>query len=175
MYCELLKENFLQMSYNEQAKRSLIDLCRQEYADNKTVLRVIDEFDRDYEKHSPTWWYTRDCFIYRMLNKALRTYDIEMINRFGFFIKDLHLQLQDLHRALPSGNFTVYRGQRWVRFVKLLLPSSYYIEQDKHQRERLTLVILSSTSRKIQEWEPNQTTKYRQTRPVLKPMRYLCR
>ena len=68
---------------------------------NAAVLRAIDEFERDYEKHSPTWWYTRDCFVYRMLNKALRTCDIEVITKFGLFIKDLHCQLKCLHQNLP--------------------------------------------------------------------------
>ncbi|CAF1024977.1 unnamed protein product [Rotaria magnacalcarata] len=112
MYCELLKETFLEMNYGEQAKCALIDYCKCEYADNEATLRVIDEFDRDYAKYSPTWWYTRDSFVYRMLNKALRTHDLEVINKFGFFIKDLHHQLKNLHRTLSSGNFTVYRGQR---------------------------------------------------------------
>jgi len=111
MYCELLKETFLEMNHSEQAKRALIDFCKREYADNKIALDIIDEFDQHYEKHSPTWWYTRDCFVYRMLNKALRTFDIEVINKFGFFIKDLHHQLQDLRHTLPARNFTLYRGQ----------------------------------------------------------------
>ncbi|CAF2098269.1 unnamed protein product [Rotaria magnacalcarata] len=111
MYCELLKETFLEMNYGEQAKCVLTDYCKCEYADNEATLRVIDEFDRDYAKYSPTWWYTRDSFVYRMLNKALRTHDLEVINKFGFFIKDLHHQLKNLHRTLSSGNFTVYRGQ----------------------------------------------------------------
>ena len=111
MYCQLLKETFLDMNHGEEAKRALVELCKGEYADNSASLRVIDEFDRDYERHCPTWWYTRDCFVYRMLNEALRTHDIEVINRFGFFIKDLSRQLEELHRTLPSEIFTVYRGQ----------------------------------------------------------------
>ncbi|UJR32550.1 hypothetical protein I4U23_020012 [Adineta vaga] len=46
-----------------------------------------------------------------MLNKALRTHDIEVISKFGFFIKDLHYQLKDLRQNLLSSQFTVYRGQ----------------------------------------------------------------
>jgi hypothetical protein len=112
MYCELLKEIFLEMNHDEQAKWTLVDLCKCEYENNDAVLRVIDEFGRDYEKHSPTWWYSRDCFLYRMLNKALRVHDIEVIVKFGFFIKDLYRQLEDLHGSLLSEKFTVYRGQR---------------------------------------------------------------
>ncbi|CAF1169420.1 unnamed protein product [Adineta steineri] len=111
MYCELLKETFLEMNYGEQAKRTLVDYCKIQYANNQSALRMMDEFDRDYTKHSPTWWYTRDCFIYCMLNKALRTHDIEVISKFGFFIKDLHNQLKDLQQNILLSQFTVYRGQ----------------------------------------------------------------
>ncbi|UJR18123.1 hypothetical protein I4U23_005023, partial [Adineta vaga] len=111
MYCELLKETFLEMNYDERAKSALVDLCKREYADSATALRTIDEFNQYYENRSPTWWYTRDCFVYRMLNKALRTYDIELINKFGFFIKDLHYQLQKFSYTLPSEKFILYRGQ----------------------------------------------------------------
>jgi hypothetical protein len=111
MYCQLLKETFLDMDHGKEAKHALVELCKREYADNGASLRVIDEFDRDYERHCPTWWYTRDCFVYRMLNEALPMHDIEVINRFGFFIKDLSRQLEELHRTLPSEPFTVYRGQ----------------------------------------------------------------
>ena len=112
MYCQVLKEIFLEMEHGAKAKGELVELCRSEYARSAVSLRVIDEFERDYEKHTPVWWYTRDCFIYRMLNKALRTHHIETINKFGFFIKDLHRQLQHFQENSESGSFTVYRGQR---------------------------------------------------------------
>jgi hypothetical protein len=120
MYYELLKETFLEMNHGEQAKQALVDLCKREYADNKIVLRIIHEFDQHYGNHSPTWWYTRDCFVYRMLNNALRSYDIDVINKFGFFIKDLHRQLKDLRHTLPSGKFTLYRGQGYVNTFRFL-------------------------------------------------------
>ena len=116
MYYQLLKEIFLEMDYDAQAKQTLIDFCRHEYADNESGLDIINEFERDYEKRSPTWWYTRDSFVYRMLNKALRVYDIEVVNKFAFYINDLHRQLQELQSELPSTEFTVYRGQRLVHF-----------------------------------------------------------
>ncbi|CAM4774554.1 unnamed protein product [Rotaria magnacalcarata] len=121
MYYELLKETFLEMNHGKEAKREFVNHCKREYADNEAALRTINEFDRDYDKHSPTWWYTRDCFVYHMLNKALRTHNIKIINKFGFFIKDLHRQLEDLRRTLPNRNFTVYRGQSMSNeeFLKL--------------------------------------------------------
>ncbi|CAF1153702.1 unnamed protein product [Adineta ricciae] len=100
MYCQILKEIFLDMEYGKEAKQNLVELCRKEYATSIVGLRVIAEFERDYDKHTPVWWYTRDCFVYRMLNKALRTHHIEVINKFAFFIKDLHRQLEQLQGDL---------------------------------------------------------------------------
>ena len=49
-----------------------------------------------------------------MLNTALLRQDIPMLYRFHFFIKDLHMQLEQLHNlykpSLVSRTFTVYRG-----------------------------------------------------------------
>ncbi|CAF3742890.1 unnamed protein product [Rotaria socialis] len=111
MYCQLLKQTFSEIEYGVDAIKALVELCKRAYAGNATVLRVIDEFYSDYERHSPVWWYTRDCFIYRMLNKALRIHNIEIITKFGFFIKDLHRQLELFFITLPSETFSVYRGQ----------------------------------------------------------------
>lgn len=115
MYCQLLKETFSEIIYGTDAKEALIALCKRVYAGNVSVMRVIDEFSSDYERHSPIWWYTRDCFVYRMLNKALRTHNVEIITKFGFFIKDLHHQLELLSANLPLETFSVYRGQRLVK------------------------------------------------------------
>jgi tetratricopeptide (TPR) repeat protein len=49
-----------------------------------------------------------------MLNTALFRQDIPMLYKFHFFIKDLHIQLEQLHNlykpSLESRTFTVYRG-----------------------------------------------------------------
>lgn len=101
------------MNYGEQARHTLVDYCKLQYANNQTALRKVDEFDRDCTKHSPIWWYTHDCFIYRMLNRALRTCDIDVTSKFGLFIKDLHNQLKGHHQNVFSSQFTVFRGQRF--------------------------------------------------------------
>jgi hypothetical protein len=115
MYCQLLKETFSEIEYGVDAKEALVEFCKDAYAGNPTTLRLIDEFCSHYERHSPVWWYTRDCFIYRMLNNALRKHNIEMITKFGFFIKDLHRQLELLPATLPPETFYVYRGLRLVK------------------------------------------------------------
>ena len=51
-----------------------------------------------------------------MLNRTLRTLDADLIVRLGFFIKDLHLQIEQLHNEQfdeqdSNQIFTIYRGQ----------------------------------------------------------------
>ncbi|CAF0946802.1 unnamed protein product [Adineta ricciae] len=112
MYSQLLKDIVLRLPFNAQAKQDLAQFCREQYSNNKYELKIIDEFERDYERPSPIWWYTRECFTYTMLNKALRTQDIEIIIKMVFFIRDLHRQLEQLHSELDkSKSIVVYRGQ----------------------------------------------------------------
>ncbi|CAF1246312.1 unnamed protein product [Adineta steineri] len=57
-----------------------------------------------------------NVFLYSMLNQALRLMDVDIILRMGFFINDLHRDIQRLHSEQFDGEqsgetFTVYRGQ----------------------------------------------------------------
>lgn len=112
LYSQLLKEVLLDMEYTGQSKQELVGFCRQQYAGNERELHIIDDFAERYDQPSPIWWYTRECFIYSMLNKALRTHDIEVIMKMGYVICDLHGQIQALHaEACVQAPFVVYRGQ----------------------------------------------------------------
>jgi hypothetical protein len=100
------------MNHDEQeAKRKLVEFCKQEYVGNLNALQVIDEFLREYTKQTAIQWYTRDTFLYRMLNKCLHIHDIEAINKFGFFIKDLYVQLQEFDHHKSPEKRLLYRGQ----------------------------------------------------------------
>ncbi|CAF0907268.1 unnamed protein product [Didymodactylos carnosus] len=54
----------------ENAKKEMLDECRQYYKDNKVEQNKIIEFDKNYSSDKPMEWYTRDLFLYRLLNKA---------------------------------------------------------------------------------------------------------
>ena len=89
-------------------KQELIERCRLEYEGNKNELAIIDEFERDYSPERALWWYTRESFVYRLLNKALRTANTDMLFLFRFFIRDIERQLEE-HRCPQTVH--VYRGQ----------------------------------------------------------------
>lgn len=108
MYSQLLKEILFELPYHEQEKKRFIEFCREQYPED---LNIINEFERDYRNHTPAWWYSKNCFLYKMLNKALRTQNIDILWKIGFFIQDLHKQLEQLHSTQANTPHVLYRGQ----------------------------------------------------------------
>ncbi|CAF1385802.1 unnamed protein product [Adineta steineri] len=114
MYTELLKEALLEIDFDEQSLKELTAFCREQYSENKRELKKINEFEHDYHLHTPIWWYTSDFCLHRMLNRALRVFEMDTILKMGFFLADVHRQIVKLHRKQLSNfqsSFTVYRGQ----------------------------------------------------------------
>ncbi len=122
MYTQLLKDILLKMEHDSRALKELAEYCRSLYQGRQQTLQIVQEFEQRYPDPSSIWWYTRECFLYWMLNKALRTQDVATIIKMGFFARDLHEQIEQLY--LESHNrhcFIVYRGQGMLNdeFVKM--------------------------------------------------------
>jgi tetratricopeptide (TPR) repeat protein len=116
MYTQIMKEILLTIKFEQQHMQEFITYCRDVFADNASQLQHVDKLEREYPDPTPIWWYTYACFLYPMLNRALRLMDADLIIKLGFFIGDLHRQIEQLHKeqfADPSSNqsFPVYRGQ----------------------------------------------------------------
>ena len=101
------------------SKTDMIQECRAAYQNDPTEQEKIDKFEKDYRPARAIWWYTSDCFIYRLLNQALRTQDIDIIFHFRFFIHDLNNQIKQLyrlylqkHQPIENHQLQVYRGQK---------------------------------------------------------------
>lgn len=84
-------------------QRDFIEEAKHLYHDNKYKSREIDQFGREYRSQDAIKWYTRDSFVYRLVNKALRTRDIYLIFKFRFFIQDVYKQLKDLQQNKLKG------------------------------------------------------------------------
>lgn len=111
----------LEMPLAESAKNDLVEFARSQYKNNDIELHRIKEFDRTYDPKNALAWYTSDCFVYRILNKAIRTENWDMLFAVRFFIADIHRQLGRLHqtycsrlRSTQISSLTVYRGQRMI-------------------------------------------------------------
>ncbi|CAF1368616.1 unnamed protein product [Adineta steineri] len=112
MYTQLFKEILLDMQHGEQAIKDFITYCR----DHDCMSpKYIDRFEKEYSSQSAIWWYTFPSNIYSMLNYALRSMEADTIINMGFFIHDLHQQIQQLHQqqinSYHGKSFIVYRGQ----------------------------------------------------------------
>lgn len=115
MYTQIFKEILFEIKHNTQSIKDFTDYCRKLYDNNTGQLTIINEFEHDYHSKSSIWWYTREYFTYQMLNRALRTLEADTIISMGFFIHDLHQQIEKLHKKQISSyhgkGFFVYRGQ----------------------------------------------------------------
>ena len=98
MYTQIFKEILLEMKHNKQAITGLAKYCRGLFHNNTRELSIINQFERDYNPKTSVWWYTRECFTYQMLNRALRNLESDTIINMGFFISDLHRQIEKLHK-----------------------------------------------------------------------------
>jgi hypothetical protein len=116
MYTQILKEILLTIEFEVKHIKEFIDYCCDVFTGNDHDLNKIKTFEQKYHDETPIWWYTSEAFLYPMLNRALRLMDVNIIIKMGFFVNDLHHQIQQLHSQQFNqhnwGNcLTVYRGQ----------------------------------------------------------------
>ncbi len=60
------------------SRQKLIEQLKTYYIGNPVEIRRIKEFERTYHPDEVIWWYTRDTFLYRLFNKALRQHNIDL-------------------------------------------------------------------------------------------------
>ncbi|CAF3208965.1 unnamed protein product [Rotaria sp. Silwood2] len=105
----LILDVLLRMKKTSSIKNNeLINLCRKAYNDNSTELDHIKKFVLTYSPNQALWWYTSNTFLYRILNKAFRVDNTNLLYVFHSFIHDLHQQLQ---QCQCKSFVRVYRGQ----------------------------------------------------------------
>jgi tetratricopeptide (TPR) repeat protein len=116
MYTQILKEILLTIDFDQGHIKEFLTYCREQFAGNDAELKNVDKIEKEYRHHQPIWWYTYDCFLYSMLNRALRLMEVDLITTMGFFVRDLHEHIATLHSEQygaqsHSNSVIVYRGQ----------------------------------------------------------------
>ncbi|CAF3458461.1 unnamed protein product [Rotaria socialis] len=118
MYFIIFIDILLTMLPNDDKARRELSQVWSEYCNaNFFSQNVVKEFEKEYESQKAIWWYTRESFLYRILNKALRESDIDLLFGLRFFLCDLYRQITDEHvKFLNSYTaedpiLRVYRGQ----------------------------------------------------------------
>ncbi|CAF1308912.1 unnamed protein product [Adineta ricciae] len=112
--------NFLDMLMETEAspsgKQVFVEECRRLFENQQSILRIVDEFDRTYVSDRAVYWYTRNGFLYTLVNQTLRQQNIEALLFLHFFIRDLDRQLLSEIQEPEDYDWKklsdLYRGQR---------------------------------------------------------------
>ena len=79
LHAQLLIDVLLRMKPNETDRQELIALLKKTYKGNDAQLLYVFEFEQEYRPSKAIWWYTRETFMYNMLNKALRVQNVDLL------------------------------------------------------------------------------------------------
>ncbi|CAF2739128.1 unnamed protein product [Rotaria sp. Silwood2] len=108
----ILKEVLINNEYNEETIKEFIKFCRVHYNNNSYQTKIIKNYEKNNKKLSPIQLYTSECFLYSMLNRALRLYDIKILTKINFFVENLHEQIKKIYsQSNDQQQITVYHEQ----------------------------------------------------------------
>ncbi|CAF1019584.1 unnamed protein product [Didymodactylos carnosus] len=122
---QIVKEILVRLPKNVQAKQDLIECCESFYKTNPAQLKMIHNFNDEYDRFTPCNWYTRPNFrLHSILNRTCISENIDLIFKLRYFISDLYSQLKYLYYQQLSKRplyTSVYRGKRMTmdEFQKL--------------------------------------------------------
>ncbi len=111
---------------------------------------MIHKFKNEYTPDKAIWWYTRESFLYRMLNKALRVQDIDQLLLFRFLIRDVYHQLK---QNQSKSSILVYWGQIMTS------PELQYLQRSINGFISINSFFLTNTNR-------NKTLDFLNSSPV---------
>ncbi|CAF1297328.1 unnamed protein product [Adineta steineri] len=113
LFFQMFKTVLMAMPKTTASKQMMLDKCRDFYRGNLKELANISEFELTYKSTEAIPWYTKESFVYKFINKALRTEDVEVLYHFRFYIIDLCKQLEEKFehlKAKQKGVLKLYRG-----------------------------------------------------------------
>jgi hypothetical protein len=77
-------------------KSEFTELINDYYSSNRQELKVIHEFENDYNSSKNVFsWFERECFIRRILTQSLLTLNIQILFSLRFFLHDMFKMMID--------------------------------------------------------------------------------
>jgi len=114
LWSYLLKDILINTDTTDDAKQIMLAYCRSQYELDNAMLTQIDEFEKTYKSEDAIEWYTKDSFVHRLVNKLIRTENINALLTLKFFIVDLSTCLkrkwEENLKQRAQESITVYRG-----------------------------------------------------------------
>ena len=105
IYSQLLKETILTKDTEGNLQRDFLDYCRLHYQNNPGELILIGQLEEDFSPSKAIWWFTRDCFLRKIVQRALRTQEVDLLFKTRFVIQAIDKQI----KANEQISRTVYR------------------------------------------------------------------
>ena len=120
MWFQLFVKMLLSTPLTSESKNHLLEQSYLAYQNDPVAIKMIHKFKREYTSDDAIEWYTRDSFLYRLLNQACRTSDVDLMFSFRFFIRELNAQLSQVYERqkeclAQQSPFMVYRGTALFR------------------------------------------------------------
>ncbi|CAF1291316.1 unnamed protein product [Didymodactylos carnosus] len=109
-------------SDSSDAKKDMIEMCKNEFKLSDNGITALEDYERSTSETQSTHpshilWYTKESFLHRTLDKAIRSQNISHIFNFRFFINGIQTQLLELYSQSTAFNnnehfeLITYRGQ----------------------------------------------------------------
>ena len=110
------EETHIRQEWRQADKQQMINEWKQRYRD-KFTRRKIDEFISNYSIDEAVRWYGDDTIVYRSINEALRSNQINEILKYRFYLVDLYEQLKTLHNEQMEYmiELSLWRGQKMFK------------------------------------------------------------
>ncbi|CAF0837835.1 unnamed protein product [Rotaria sordida] len=89
----------------------LYGMCHEFLCRDETQWTKICEFINSYRPSNAIQWHIKEPFVFELLNKVLRSSDIDKMITLRLLIRDLYYQLREEQKNFPDTIVTVYRGQ----------------------------------------------------------------
>ena len=116
LWYQLFIRVLINQPQTENTRQEMLNECRSFYSQDTQTLKKIDEFEKNYIPCRSIEYYCEDSFVYRIINCALRTHDINIIIKFQPYISDLYNALRARYKR-HNRNYCVTRTGSLIRVV----------------------------------------------------------
>ncbi|CAF1490258.1 unnamed protein product [Rotaria sordida] len=100
------------MSQIKDSMNTMLNRYKDFYCGKKKQIELIDKFENAYTSNRTIDWYTKESFLYKVVNRTFRIDDITLWYPFRCYIIDLCKQLEQVHKEQNiQTNLNLYRGQ----------------------------------------------------------------
>lgn len=108
--------NSIEYLGDKRHKEDMVKICQRYYARNSLQLEQIREFELTYTPVDAIHWYTRNSFVYKIVNRTLRSFDSSKLRSIASYIRDLRSELRKWYsERLRQEIKTLYHGLAMIQ------------------------------------------------------------